>query len=95
MYSTDLFSQAEPSPFRQTAQVIQQIGPNQLGQIRFQATYWRASFARSNQEAIAKPETMVRVIGRDGLTLIVVPIEMHDTEHYSLNNDRNRSDADS
>lgn len=75
MVLTNFVSQTELSPLPQLAKVTQQIGPEQLGQVRFQATYWRARFATSDSHVVAKPKATVQVIGREGLTLIVVPIE--------------------
>ena len=72
---TNQLTQTELAPFHGIAQVTKQIRPDHLGRIRFQATYWNAKFAASNQQHVAEPHTKVQVIGREGLTLIVVPLD--------------------
>jgi len=62
--------------FPQTAigEVEEAITLHQRGRVRFMATTWFARFYQSNaQEAL--PGTSVKVIGREGLTLLVVPID--------------------
>jgi hypothetical protein len=39
------------------------------------ATSWFARFYQSNAQAEVLPDTTVKVIGRQGLTLLVVPVE--------------------
>lgn len=57
--------------------VDQPIAPCQPGRIRFQGTYWKAELAHTGCEKLGSGE-FVQVVGRKGITLLVVP------ENYQL-----------
>ncbi|NEQ31754.1 MAG: hypothetical protein F6K04_12240 [Leptolyngbya sp. SIO4C5] len=49
------------------------IVADQRGRVFFNGTYWPAQFYDLEQQAIAEAKTWVSVLGRRGLTLLVVP----------------------
>jgi len=49
---------------------IDEIGPEKIGFIRFHGEYWKA-----RSDTIIKPNRKVKVLAKEGLTLIVKPIE--------------------
>ncbi|MEM1308653.1 MAG: NfeD family protein [Cyanobacteria bacterium P01_C01_bin.70] len=49
------------------------IAPDYSGRVRFEATDWPARFYHSDMQANLQPNTPVHVVGRQGLTLLVVP----------------------
>ncbi len=50
------------------------ITESQPGRVNFQATYWPARLYNPEQEITLLPNTLVTVIGRQGITLLVVPV---------------------
>ena len=50
------------------------ITESQPGRVNFQATYWPARLYNPEQKITLLPNTSVIVIGREGITLLVVPI---------------------
>lgn len=50
------------------------ITESQPGRVNFQATYWPARLYNPEQEVTLLPNTPVTVIGRQGITLLVVPV---------------------
>lgn len=56
-------------------EVEETITLNQLGRVRFMATTWYAQFYFPLPPQEILPGQKVRVIGREGLTLLVVPID--------------------
>ncbi len=56
-------------------EVSETITRQQRGRVKFMATYWFARFYDTNDSVEALPGTSVKVIGREGLTLLVVPID--------------------
>ncbi|MDB9525549.1 NfeD family protein [Oscillatoria sp. CS-180] len=55
------------------ATVLKTIKPDHLGRVRFEATDWPARFYYPNMQSKVAPNTDVHVVGRQGLTLLVVP----------------------
>ena len=55
-------------------QVEQPITLHQRGRVRFRATTWFARFYQPTAQTQALPGTRVKVIGREGLTLLVVAV---------------------
>ena len=49
---------------------IDEIGPEKIGFIRFHGEYWKA-----RSDTIIKPNQKVKILAKEGLTLIVEPIE--------------------
>ena len=60
----------------QLGKVEQTITPSQQGRIRFMATFWFARLYRPNahNQIELLPGTTVKILGRQGLTLIIVPL---------------------
>jgi hypothetical protein len=56
-------------------EVEEMITPQQLGRVRFMSTIWYAQFYSPLPLGKALPGTKVRVLGREGLILLVVPID--------------------
>lgn len=64
--------QLSPKDFlEKTAVVDKPIGPQQIGRVKFQATWW---YAICEDEIYILPRTRVLVVGIEGLTLLVKPI---------------------
>lgn len=65
---------AEPSvrPFARVERTINGYYP---GRVYFQATYWPARLEQSQVLDRLLPGTMVEVLGRDGSTLLVAPVQ--------------------
>ncbi|NET38966.1 MAG: hypothetical protein F6K19_44500, partial [Cyanothece sp. SIO1E1] len=51
------------------------ISPFHPGRVYFQATYWPARFYDASCQVIASPGDPVKVMGREGLTLLVMPAD--------------------
>ena len=58
------------------ATVITIITPKQRGRVRWRATDWFAEFERPDCAMTALPGQTVGVVGRRGITLLVVPIRL-------------------
>lgn len=56
-----------------TGTVEEAITPNQPGRVRFQATSWPARLYNSEDRVTLTPESSVSVVGRQGITALVVP----------------------
>ncbi|NEQ32408.1 MAG: hypothetical protein F6K04_15635 [Leptolyngbya sp. SIO4C5] len=52
------------------AVIANEIRPGQIGRVKYQASWWKA---RCEQNIFLPSETAVRVVGRQGLTLLVEP----------------------
>jgi membrane-bound ClpP family serine protease len=50
------------------------IAPNQTGWVKYQGTFWKAQFYRASCQVTVKPGEMVKVVGRQGIRLLVVPM---------------------
>jgi len=61
------------------------ITTSQPGRVNFQATYWPARLYNPEQKVNLLPNTPVTIIGREGITLLVVPI----SETQESNKDAN------
>ena len=66
--STELFSETN------FATVVTPIGPWQRGRVKFQGTEWFARFYQSDTVLNAEPDTQVRVVGREGIALLIAPV---------------------
>lgn len=67
MEEMNLFS--EPG----TGKVEKTITPHNPGRVKYKATYWPAEVC-SDFQVTLEPEDPVTVVGRRGITLIVVPV---------------------
>lgn len=54
--------------------VTETISNQQSGRVRFQATYWNARFPQTKNWNQILPGQEIKVIGRQGLTLLVIPL---------------------
>ena len=79
MSLSDFRIQTELFPFSGIGKVEETISAQQLGRVRFQATYWRARFQQPSYPQAIAPGNQIRIVGREGLTLLVVPLEAEDT----------------
>ena len=66
--------------------VEQAITPYQRGRVQFMSTSWFARLCRSNAYAQTEllPGTIVRILGRQGLTLIIMPLDEEDIQPQIL-----------
>lgn len=69
-------------------EVEQAITAHQRGRVRFMATSWFARLYQPNAQTEVLPGTTVRVIGRHGLTLLVMPIDDENIQPRVLVGDR-------
>lgn len=53
-------------------EVVQAIAPNRKGRIKFRASFWPARFYQGADTAL--PPEQVAVVGRQGITLLVVAL---------------------
>ena len=65
---------AEPS-VRPFARVERTISGYYAGRVYFQATYWPARLKKPEFSDRLLPGTRVQVLGREGLTLLVAPVQ--------------------
>ncbi len=73
---------AEPS-VRPFARVERTISGYYAGRVYFQATYWPARLEQPQFLDRLLPGTMVKVLGREGLTLLVAPVQ-HPKQNVNL-----------
>lgn len=66
--TTTLFSQPLPGIADEL------IAPNQTGRVKFEGSYWNAEFYEKNCRARVAPGNQVWVVGRQGITLLVIPV---------------------
>lgn len=62
---------ALPGFSKSEAIVVKAIEPFRVGRIRFQGSWWSA---RCNQDITLRPGELVRVVGRQNITLLVEPM---------------------
>lgn len=65
----------EPPSVRPFARVERTISGYYPGRVYFQSTYWPARLDQPQFLDRLLPGTMVKVLGRDGLTLLVAPVQ--------------------
>ncbi|NET32063.1 MAG: hypothetical protein F6K19_08675 [Cyanothece sp. SIO1E1] len=70
-----ILEQSQLFPFIGDGKVERTITPRQPGRVYFQATYWPARFYQPNCQVTVCPGEPVKVVGRDGLTLLIVPVD--------------------
>ena len=69
------------------ATVMKTIGPGQLGQVEYQASYWLARLWPDDCQQILYPNTEVMVVGKQGITLLVAPYlhqPIHQTSEFEV-----------
>ncbi|MEM6837306.1 MAG: NfeD family protein [Cyanobacteria bacterium P01_C01_bin.120] len=74
MSLSDFFQVTEMSPFQGRGIVQQAIAPPYAGRVYFRATYWPARLSQTAKLDKLQPGAPVEVVGRDGLTLLVKPL---------------------
>ncbi|MBE9227872.1 hypothetical protein IQ264_20835 [Phormidium sp. LEGE 05292] len=52
------------------------ITQNQPGRVKCLGSYWPARFYHSNCDDIVIPDDFVKVVGRQGITMLVVPVSL-------------------
>ncbi len=57
-----------------TGIVEETITETQSGRVKFQATYWPARYYGQDNQVTLLPNDQVTVLGRQGITLLVVPV---------------------
>ncbi|MDJ0706947.1 MAG: NfeD family protein [Leptolyngbyaceae cyanobacterium MO_188.B28] len=82
MSLNDFLLHNELLPFSGIGKVEETISAQQLGRVRFQATYWRARFQQPSYPQAISPGNQIRIVGREGLTLLVVPMEVKEATAY-------------
>jgi len=65
--SITLFSKAEAGKVEKT------ITSSESGRVKFQGSYWPAQFYYPDSHLTANPDEVVTIVGRQGITLLVVP----------------------
>ncbi|WP_353259313.1 NfeD family protein [Prochlorothrix hollandica] len=68
-----LHQQIELFKTQTTALVAETICPDQPGRIKYQSSYWPARFYHSDCPLTVTPGNSVTVVGRLGITVLVVP----------------------
>ncbi|MDI9639833.1 NfeD family protein [Geitlerinema splendidum] len=68
--NVEMFSEAVMGTVEKT------ITQNQPGRVKCLGTYWPARFYHSNCDAIIFPDNFVKVVGRQGITMLVVPTSL-------------------
>ena len=68
--------QQEAHQWQEQGKVEKMITAQTTGRVYFQSTYWPACLASSNGRTLVLPDTLVKVVGRQGITLIVVPTSL-------------------
>lgn len=63
----EMFSEAVMGTVEKT------ITQNQPGRVKCLGSYWPARFYHSNCDVIVFPDDFVKVVGRQGITMLVIP----------------------
>lgn len=92
MSLTSLPETIEWFAYVELGEVEQTITTHQRGRVRFMATSWFARFYQPNGQTEVLPGTTVRVVGRQGLTLLVKPVNDEDIQAQVFVGDRSESD---
>ena len=73
-----LFAPSEIEIFSEVIMGIveNKITQNQPGRVKCLATYWPARFYHSNCDVVVFPDEIVKVVGRQGITMLVVPVSL-------------------
>jgi membrane protein implicated in regulation of membrane protease activity len=68
---------ATPEMFSQPVicQVDGAIAPDRTGRVKYQGTFWKAQFYRASGQRMVKPGEWVKVVGRQGIRLLIVAID--------------------
>jgi membrane protein implicated in regulation of membrane protease activity len=68
---------ATPEMFSQPVicQVEGEIRPDRTGRVKYQGTFWKAQFYRVGGQRTVLPGEWVKVVGRQGIRLLIVAID--------------------
>ncbi|MFB2968920.1 NfeD family protein [Aerosakkonema sp. BLCC-F183] len=66
----EMFSEAVMGTVEKT------ISQNQPGRVKCLGSYWPARFYHSNCDVVVFPDEVVKVVGRQGITMLVVPVSL-------------------
>ena len=66
-----------------TAEVERTIAPTRPGRVKFQASHWPARFYQPSHQKTVSPGESVIVIGRAGIDLLVMPINVMFSERLA------------
>ncbi len=91
MSLTSLPGTIEWFAYVELGEVEQAITPHQRGRVRCMATSWFARLYQPNGQTEVLPGTTVKAIGRQGLTLLVMPIDDEGIQPQVLVGDRSES----
>jgi len=91
MSLTSLTETIEWFAYVKLGEVEQTVTPYQRGRVRFMATSWFARFPQPNGQKELVSGTTVRFFGRQGLTLLVMPVDGNDIQSEVLVSDRAES----
>ncbi|MFB2917901.1 NfeD family protein [Aerosakkonema funiforme] len=67
--SSEMFAEAVPGI------VEVRLAPNQPRRVKCQSTYWPAKLYHRDCQVTISPNEPVRVVGIEGITLLVVPVD--------------------
>ncbi|MDJ0705897.1 MAG: NfeD family protein [Leptolyngbyaceae cyanobacterium MO_188.B28] len=73
MNPTHLLDEITLLPYPEVGKVDTAISSTQPGRVRFQGSHWPARFYLSDYQGMVLPNDSVKVVGRQGLTLLIVP----------------------
>ncbi|MFB2896883.1 NfeD family protein [Aerosakkonemataceae cyanobacterium BLCC-F50] len=68
--NVEMFSEALMGTVEKT------ITQNLPGRVKCLGSYWPARFYHSNCDVIVFPDDFVKVVGRQGITMLVVPVSL-------------------
>ncbi len=73
-----LFAPAQIEMFTEAVigTVEKKITQNQPGRVQCLGTYWPARFYHANCDVIVFPDEVVKVVGIQGITMLVVPVNL-------------------
>ncbi|HEY9850110.1 MAG TPA: NfeD family protein [Leptolyngbyaceae cyanobacterium] len=73
-----LFAPTEIEMFSEVVMgtVEKTISQNQPGRVKCLGSYWPARFYHANCDVVVFPDQVVKVVGRQGITMLVVPVSL-------------------
>ncbi len=67
-----------------TGTVEETINPKYPGRVKYKATFWPAQFYNQQEQVTLLPNESVTVVGRQGITLLVVSISKEEAESSGI-----------
>ncbi|MGC9505176.1 NfeD family protein [Baaleninema sp.] len=68
------------------ATVTSAVSPEMAGRVFFKGTYWPARFYTLSPQSLVQPGQSVNIVGRDGITLLILPRSNRQVVSQSTNN---------